>query len=48
MVQTTIRLPERLYVALKAEAQKRGMSMNAYLIGILWGNIAGKLEKEVV
>lgn len=44
MIQTTLRLPDRLYVVLKAEAQKRGMSMNAYLINILWSNLAGKLE----
>lgn len=48
MVQTTLRLPDRLYVVLKAEARKRGMSMNAYLIGVLWSNLAGKLEKEVM
>ena len=27
MVQTTIRLPERLYEKLKQEAKKRGMSL---------------------
>ncbi len=28
MVQTTIRLPEKLYEKLKQEAKKRGMSLN--------------------
>ncbi len=36
MVQTTIRLPKKLYEKLKQEAKKRGMSLNAYLISILW------------
>lgn len=36
MVQTTIRLPEKLYEKLKQEAKKRGMSLNAYLISVLW------------
>ncbi len=36
MVQTTIRLPERLYEKLKQEAKKRGMSLNEYLISVLW------------
>lgn len=36
MVQTTIRLPEKLYENLKQEAKKRGMSLNAYLISVLW------------
>ena len=36
MIQTTIRLPEKLYENLKQEAKKRGMSLNAYLISVLW------------
>lgn len=36
MVQTTIRLPEKLYEKLKQEAKKRGMSLNACLISVLW------------
>lgn len=36
MVQTTILLPEKLYEKLKQEAKKRGMSLNAYLISVLW------------
>ena len=36
MVQTTIWLPEKLYEKLKQEAKKRGMSLNAYLISVLW------------
>lgn len=38
MVQTTIRLPEKLYEKLKLEAKKRGMSLNAYLISVLWAD----------
>lgn len=33
---TTIRLPDELHKALKAEAEKRGLTLNAYLISILW------------
>lgn len=33
---TTIRLPDELHKALKAEAEKRGLTFNAYLISILW------------
>lgn len=36
MVQTTIRLPEKLYEKLKLEAKKKGMSLNAYLLSVLW------------
>lgn len=36
MVQTTFRLPEELYVSLKEEAKRRGMSLNAYVISVLW------------
>ena len=36
MIQTTIRLPEKLYEKLKLEAKKRGMSLNAYLLSVLW------------
>lgn len=33
---TTIRLPEELHKKLKKEADKRGMTLNSYLISILW------------
>lgn len=33
--QTTIRLPEELVEGLKQEAEKRGMSFNAFLVMIL-------------
>ena len=37
MVQTTIRLPEELHKRLKKEAKRRGISLNAYIIGCLFG-----------
>ena len=36
MKQTTIRLPVELHRKLKEEAEKRGLTLNAYIIGILW------------
>lgn len=36
MVQTTIRFPEKLYKKLKKEARSRGMSLNAFVISMLW------------
>lgn len=36
MVQTTIRFPEKLYKKLKKEAKSRGMSLNAFVISMLW------------
>lgn len=33
---TTIRLPDELHKRLKKEAEKRGLTLNAYVIGILW------------
>ena len=33
---TTIRLSEELHKQLKDEANKRGMTLNAYIISILW------------
>ncbi len=46
MIQTTLRLPEELYKSLKAEARKRGMTMNAYLISVLWKDVE-KYEEAV-
>lgn len=37
MVQTTIRMPKELYQRLKNEAKRRGMSLNGYIINLLWG-----------
>lgn len=42
MVQTTIRMPSELYQRLKLEAKRRGMSLNGYMINLLWG--AGEQE----
>lgn len=36
MIQTTFRLPEELYGSLKKEAERRGMSLNAYVLSVLW------------
>lgn len=36
MVKTTIRLPEKLYMELKAMAKARGMTLNAYVLNVLW------------
>lgn len=36
MVQTTIRIPEGLHQKLKKEAREKGLSMNAYVINLLW------------
>lgn len=33
---TTIRLPDELHKALKEKAEKRGMTLNAYLVSLLW------------
>ena len=37
---TTIRLPEELHRALKENAKKKGVSLNAYILEILWGIVA--------
>lgn len=33
---TTIRLPDELHKALKTEAKEKGLTLNAYLVSILW------------
>ena len=33
---TTIRLPDKLHKKLKEEAKQKGMTLNAYIISILW------------
>lgn len=45
MIQTTIRMPGELYQRLKNLAKSRGMTLNAYLISVLWNMIADA-EKE--
>lgn len=35
MVQTTLRIPEKLYEQIKEQAKKRGMSVNGFIIAIL-------------
>ncbi len=41
MVQTTIRMPEKLYCQIKEQAKKRGVSVNSFVITIL-------CEKKVI
>lgn len=36
MKQTTLRLPDNLHKRLKEEAERRGLTLNAYVIGVLW------------
>lgn len=43
---TTIRLPDELHKRVKKEAEKRGLTLNAYVIGILWDTL--KPEEEAV
>ena len=37
--QTTIRFPEELHKKLKMEAERRGMTLNAYVISVLWEEV---------
>ena len=39
MRTTTLRLPDELHKLLKKEAEKRGMTFNGYLLGILWEGV---------
>lgn len=48
MIQTTLRLPERMYKVLKVEAKKRGMTMNAFVISVLWKNVEVNFGREVI
>ena len=36
MKQTTLRLPDKVHKELKKEAENRGMTLNAYIVSILW------------
>lgn len=42
---TTVRFPDELHKRLKQEADKRGMTFNAYIISILW-NVFDTERKE--
>ena len=35
MVQTTLRIPEKLYEQIKEQAKQRGMTVNGFIIAIL-------------
>lgn len=41
MIQTTIRLPEKLYKRLKKEAKERGLSVNSLVITVLYARLEG-------
>ncbi len=43
-VVTTIRLPDDLYRKLKKEAEKKGMTFNAYVLSILWNRRRTEIE----
>ena len=36
MAQTTLRLPDELHKKLKGQAERKGMTFNAYLLSVLW------------
>ncbi len=36
MVQTTVRLPQELYIKLKQLAKIKGLTLNAIIINVLW------------
>lgn len=40
---TTIRLPDELHKKLKEEAERRGMTFNGYLLGILWAGVKSEI-----
>ena len=37
--QTTIRLPEELHKKLKRLADEEGLTLNAYIISVLWEDV---------
>lgn len=41
---TTIRMPKELHEKLKKEAEKQGMTLNGYLLSILWRSKEVKQE----
>ena len=43
MIQTTIRLPEKLHEQIKKEAKEEGVSINSLIITALW---KGKRKSE--
>lgn len=43
MKQTTLRLPDELHKTLKEEAGQRGMTLNAYIISVLWDRSKSRL-----
>lgn len=38
-MQTTLRMPVELYEKVKAKAKERGMTLNGFLISILWKEV---------
>lgn len=43
---TTIRIPDDLHKRLKAEAEKRGMTFNGYLLVVLWDSFGKNEHKQ--
>lgn len=44
---TTIRLPDELHGKLKAEAERKGMTFNAYVLSLLWDMQECRSNNEV-
>ena len=42
---TTIRLPDELHKNLKAEAEKKGMPLNSFLVALLWEKYTNHQEE---
>lgn len=45
---TTIRLPDELHGKLKAQAERKGMTFNAYLISVLWAICECEREGKII
>ena len=42
----TIRLPEELHRRIRHESEKRGLTMNAYILNVLWKEAEDLTETE--
>lgn len=43
---TTIRLPDELHEELKGQAERKGMTFNAYVLSMLWDVQEGQPKKD--